>query len=218
MYFNNDQTAQLNGFVSQVEKRTGTEVVAAVVGKCDSYPEIPWKAFALTATISALAYLIQTIARPDWTTTLSVQLALFFVLGAGAAAALLALFWPAFGRLFLNRLRAETETEQYARAFFLERELFKTRARTGILMMVSLFERKVVIVPDTGIAGRLDAKALQAVISQMAPHLRGRDRFQALARGLSALEAELVKAGFGPLRETDNQISDSLIQQKGADR
>jgi putative membrane protein len=218
MYFNDDQTAQLNHLIRKIEQRTGVELVAAVVGKCDSYPEVPWKAFALAVSTIALIHLIQTIARPDWITAWSVQLALVFVLGAGAAVALLSIFWPAFGRLFLHRLRAETEAEQYARALFLERELFKTRARTVILILVSLFERTVVILPDSGVAGRLDTKVLQAIISRMAPYLRKGDRFQALAVGLSALEAGLLQAGFGPLRGSDDQIKETLIEEKGEDR
>ena len=131
---------------------------------------------------------------------------------------LLSIYWSAFGRLFLDRIRAEAEIEQYARAFFLERELFRTRARTGVLLLVSLFERRVVILPDSGVAGRLEQKALRKVINQMMPHLRRKERFQALVRGLSALEAELVKAGFGPAKKTDNELEDELIQQKGVDR
>jgi putative membrane protein len=218
MYFNNDQTTQLNDLIGKIERSTGIELVATVVGKCDSYPEIPWKAFALAVAINALAQLIQSVVQPDWTAVWSVQRAPVFILGIGAIFALLSIFWPAFGRLFLDRVRAETEIDQYARAFFFERELFRTKARTGILLLVSLFERRVVIVPDSGIAGRLEQKAFQAVIQQMAPHLSRKDRFQALLRGLSALEAELLQTGFGPAKKSDNEIPDELIQQKGADR
>jgi putative membrane protein len=218
MYFNNDQAAQLNDLIGKIERRTGIELVAAVVGKCDSYPEIPWKAFALAVAVSAMAQLIQAIVQPNWTADWSVQRTLVFILSIGAAVSLLSVFWPAFGRLFLDRMRAETEIDQYARAFFLERELFRTRTRTGILLLVSLFERRVVIVPDSGIAGRLEQKALQAVIHQMTPHLSRKDRFQALVKGLSALESELLQAGFGPAKKSDNEIPDELIQEKGADR
>ena len=218
MYFNDDQTAQMNHLIRKIEQRTGIELVAAVIGKCDSYPEVPWKAFALAAAAVALIHLIQVITRPGQISVWSVPLALVIVLGAGAGAALLSIFWPSFGRLFLNRLRTETEVEQYARALFLERELFRTRSRTGILILISLFERTVVIVPDNGVADRLDTNALQAVISQMTPDLRKGDRFQALARGLSSLEEVLVQTGFEPLRESGDQIKDTLIEEKGEDR
>jgi uncharacterized membrane protein len=58
---------------------------------------------------------------------------------------------------------------------------------------------------------------LQGIINQMTPHLRRKDRFQALVLGLSALEAELQKAGFGPVKKTDDELKDELIQQKGAE-
>jgi putative membrane protein len=218
MYFNNDQTNKLNDHIRKIEQRTGIELVAAVVGKCDSYPEIPWKAFALSVAFSTLVHVVQAVVRPDWTATWSVQRALMLILGVGMAIALLSVLWPAFGRLFLSRVRTETEIDQYARAFFLERELFHTRARTGILLLVSLFERRVVIIPDSGVAGRLEQKALQTVIHQMTPHLRSRDRFQALVRGLSALEEELLKSGFKPGQKIENELADELIQQKGEDR
>jgi len=218
MYFNNDQTAQLNALIEKIEQRTGIELVAAVVGKCDNYPEIPWKAFALAVAISTLAQLVLAIVQPDWTLAWSEQYLLVLILGISAAFTLLSVYWPAFGRLFLDSIRADAEIGQYARVFFLERELFRTRARTGILLLISLFERRVVILPDTGVAGRLEQKALRAVIQQMIPHLRRRDHFQALFRGLSALEAELLLTGSGPAKKTDNELKDELIQQKGVDR
>lgn len=218
MYFNSDQTARLNDLIKNVEQRTGIELVTAVVGKCDSYPEIPWKAFALAAALSGLAMLIQTIVRPGWTAGMSVPPSLFVIFGAGAAASLLSVFWPAFGRLFLDRRRAEAEITQYAKAFFLERELFRTRSRTGILILVSLFERRVVILPDSGAAGRIGQKALQAIIDEMTPHLRRKDRFEALARALSAIERELIRGGAGTLPKTGNELADEIIQQKGEDR
>lgn len=40
------------------------------------------------------------------------------ILGAGAALGLLTIFAPPLARLFLDRLRAETEVRQYAQAMF----------------------------------------------------------------------------------------------------
>lgn len=214
MYFNNDETSRLNDLVRQIEKRAGIEVVAAVVGKCDSYPEIPWKAFALAAAAGALAHTAAAILLPGW----SARYAPLIILGAGAVFALLSVFWPSFSRLFLDRARAETEVDQYARALFLQREIFRTRDRTGILVLIALFERKVVIVPDKGVNGRLSRNALDSVIGQMTPHLRSADRFQALARGLAALDTELLQAGFVPSDKGRNEIADEIIQQKGEDR
>ncbi len=218
MYFTDDQTANLKDLIGKIEKRTGVQLVAAVVGKCDSYPEIPWKAFALTSAVSSLAVLVQALVHDGCALLRVPQFAVAFVIGTGAACALLSVFWHAFGRLFLDRGRAEAEIDQYARAFFFEHELFRTSGRTGILLLVGLYERRVVIVPDSGVADRLGEKALPAVIDRMAPHLRRKDRFRALEQGLASLEAELLAAGFVPSSEAGNEIVEALIQDKGEDR
>ena len=218
MYFTDTQSVHLKDIIRKIEERAGIEMVAAVVGKCDSYPEIPWKAFALAAAVSALAQLAATLLFPGWSPVSSAWSAPLFIPGTGAILALFSVIWPACGRLFLDRARAETEVEQYARALFLERELFRTRDHTGILVLVGLFERRVVIVPDSGIAGRLDSELLHRVIDQMTPHLRRKDRYRAMAGGLTALEAELLKAGFGPARRTGNELADGIIQENGEAR
>ena len=38
---------EINELAQQFEQASGAQAVAAVVGKADDYPDIPWKAFAL---------------------------------------------------------------------------------------------------------------------------------------------------------------------------
>jgi putative membrane protein len=218
MYFTDDQTRRIQELTDRIERRTGVEILAAVVGKSDVYPEIPWKAFALGVSAAALLLSIRTIGQPEWAAAVGVLLPALFLLGTGSAAALISVFWPAIGRLFLDGTRAETETAQYARSLFLEREIFRARDRTGILLLVSLFERRVALLPDTGAARRLDPQALQNVITRMGTVLRRGDRCQALLEGLAALEEALIRAGFAAAAGTEDRIPEELIQQRGEDR
>ena len=52
-----------------LERAIGVEVVTIVVGKCDVYPEIVWKAFALGASLAALVVVVGDVVRPDWVTS-----------------------------------------------------------------------------------------------------------------------------------------------------
>jgi len=218
MYFSIDQTAQLNKRVGKLEKNTHVELVTAVVGRCDNYPEIPWKAFAMGTAICALLVLIQDYVLPGWTGSYRVLFNIVFVLGTGAFIALLTVFWPGFARLFLDKTRAKTEAEQFARSFFLEREIFKTRERTGILMLIGLFEHQVIILPDSGVADRVDPQDLKQVITQMTVSLKKGDFFKALNQGINALEDRLSEKGFKGVPGAVNQIPDEPIEQKGADK
>jgi putative membrane protein len=218
MYFSTEQTARLQELADRLERRTGVEILTAVVGKCDTYPEIPWKAFALGSAGGALAFWALTFLQPERIPAAGALLPVMIVLGAGALFVLLSVFWPAFARLFLDGTRAETETLQYARSVFWEREIFRTRDRTGILLLVSLFERRVVLLPDKGVENRLDPRNLPDVIAHMGTFLRRGDHAQAVQEGLSLLEEGLVKAGFTPSADARDRIPEEFIQEKGEDR
>jgi putative membrane protein len=217
MYFTEDQSAKIKEKIEQLEKNTGIELVTVVVDKCDVYPEIPWKAFALGVAFSAFAVTIHAFINPDWITVLREPLMAILVLGVGAVAALLTTFWPWFARLFLDRSRAALETEQHARSLFLEREIFNTRKRNGLMLLVGLFEHQVVALPDKGVSSRVEPESFQEVISAMRSGLRQGDRYQALITGLSTLEKRLITAGFKGVEGADDEIPDEFIQKKGAE-
>lgn len=216
-YFSEAQTSHFNTLARHLEQRTGVEIVATVVGKCDSYPEIPWKVFALGAALSALAQLIRLMVHPTWLTFTDILLHTIVILGIGAGVALLSSLWPAFGRLFLDSQRAAQETRQYAQTLFLERELFKTPRRCAILLLVGLFERQVVILPDSGIQDRLTPPALEAIIQAITARLRQGERYRALTDGLAALEAALQAAGITASGQHPDLITEEFIQDKGVE-
>ena len=188
---------------ARLEARTGVQVAAAVVGRCDAYPEIPWKAFALFSGLSLLA---ASLWHPD-----AVLGGLTFLLG-GAAAALATVFLPGFARLFLDAARREAETRQYAAAFFLANGLSRTQRRRAILLLVGVFERSVVVLPDSGLA--LAEAELQEVIARMTPQLAAGRVAPALREGLDALEALLAAKGYAG-GGTD-EIAQEVFEEKGA--
>ncbi|MDP1633815.1 MAG: TPM domain-containing protein [Gallionellaceae bacterium] len=191
---------------ARLEARTGVQVVAALVDRCDAYPEIPWKAFALGAAMAALV-----VAQG----LQGAVLATLTLLGAGASAALASVFLPAFARLFLQAGRRDTEMRQYAESFFLKHELFRTRERRGILVLIGLFERSVVILPDSGLRERIGTAELEDVIALMKPALAGGRHAAAMLDGLNALEALLVARGFTG-GTGDDEIAREVIEEKGA--
>ena len=130
----------------------------------------------------------------------------------GAAAALAAVFIPPFARCFAGHARREAEARQYATAFFLDHALSRTQRRNAILVLAGVFERTVVILPDSGL--RLGADELQGVIARMTPQLAAGRIAPALRDGFDALEALLVARGFsGGGRD---EIAQEVIEEKGA--
>ena len=182
--------------VAALERARGVEVVTVAVARADHYPEIPWRAGALAASIAALVVAIGDVLRPDWATSTTLLLALAAVLLSGAGAALATMVVRPFARLFLSRLRAEAETRQYAHAYFLDRQLFRTRRRNGILILVARFEHRVELVADIGFDGRVAADEWGSVIAPMVPLLREGRAEDAMIAGLDALDVLLASRDF----------------------
>ncbi len=196
--------------VKAIEAATGAEIVTLVVRKSDVYPETVWKAFALGASLSGLVVTLGDLARPDWITTTAVLWSAVAILGAGAVCALLCVASPAFARLFLRDSRASLEVSQYAKVQFLERELFATPARTAVLLVVSLLERRVVILADQGLRVRVTAAEWDAAIARMTGPLRGGDVGAAVLAGLDGIAAAL--AGKDIARGAGNAFGDGPIE------
>ncbi|HEX7043331.1 MAG TPA: hypothetical protein VF203_01830 [Burkholderiales bacterium] len=196
MLLTNDERERLDAAVAGVEAATGAQVVIACLPKSDAYPELPWLAFAFAAALAALVVFAAELFGWGWITGAGQWFSAAVVLIAGATAVLAAAFVPPFARLFLSRTRAEGEVRQQAQSLFLEHELFGTRERCGVLLLVSEFERQVVVLPDKGVRERVPAQVVQEVVNAMLGPLERGELAKAFDLGLSVLEAALVTHGF----------------------
>jgi putative membrane protein len=210
------ESAAIDRRVTTVEARTGVQVVAAVVPRSDSYVELPWKAFALGASLAALGVVAADMWLRPWATSTTALIHAVAILGSAATCALLAIFVPPFARGFLRRVRGHAAVKEYAESLFLRHELFRTRRRTAVLILVSRFERRVEILPDTGLHGRIGEAEWRQVIETMAPHLRDARPAQALEAAIDAVERLLVSKGFHADRGTTNELPNRPIEERGA--
>jgi putative membrane protein len=206
--------SRLDQQIAEVEKRTKTQIVLAVVKRSDAYAELPWKAFALGAALAGLLVFILDLRLSEWSTETMASVAAVVTLAGGATFALLTVLVPAFARRFLSLHRAETETHQYAESLFLDRELFATHGRTGVLVLVSLFERRVVLLPDKGLADRLTGDDMEEIIAAMTALLRRNHLSRALEAGLAQLSQTLQMTAPGR-PEGENELSNEVVEEDG---
>ncbi|MCC7039817.1 MAG: hypothetical protein IT516_05855 [Burkholderiales bacterium] len=208
-FLGSDEKAAIAARVAALEEALGIEIVTVVSARSDAYPEVVWKAFAVGTAFAALALAIGDLVQPDWVSGGLVLTSLVVVLATGALAALAAAWVPAFGRLFLNPEEAQAEVMQRAHDQFLERELFTTPERTALLIMVSLFERRVVVLPDKGLRALAGAAQWRGVVERMTHELRRGATGAAVLAGLDAVHALL--AGKPIARTAANVFADAPV-------
>jgi putative membrane protein len=208
-----EEKQELLARVAAFETATGVQLVTTMWPRCDDYPEIPWKSFAAGAAFGTLlvvlALLVPGFGALHALAGLTTGMTLVLVLGAGLVSAGVAVAVPPYARLFLSAARAEGEVLQTAQALFLEHELFKTSARTGVLMLVAAFEHRVVVLADRGLRAQLPAGALDEVVAAMTEPARSGAWPAAFAAGIGKLE-DIVRARGYTGRGNDNALPDSL--------
>jgi putative membrane protein len=203
---------RLDTLIVAMEKNTGAQIVLAVIQRSDSYAELPWKAFALGASISGFLVFILDHMSYGWYPGITVLIAVAGILAGGSVLALLTVLIPVFARRFLSAFRAEVEVRQYAESLFFSRELFATSKRTGILVLVSLFERKVVILPDKGVSNQLTEDVMRNIITSMTLSLKRGEITRAFETGLEQISKILGTQIQGTGK---NDLPDEIIEEKG---
>ena len=130
--------------VRQVEAQTAVEVVLAVRRRAAHHVETSI-AFGAACGLAGFAFMWFSDQVYDLA-TMPLDAAIAWVLGAAFCAAVAPL-----RRLLTPRAFRQRSAERAARAAFGALGIDKTRGRTGLLVFVALFERTVVLVPDSGI-------------------------------------------------------------------
>ena len=218
MAITQQEKQQLLERVAAFENATGVQLVTTLLARCDDYPEIPWKAFAAGVAFST-SLLMLGVVFPDvrafhFLAALPTVFVLIFVLGIGLVNVGVSILWPAYARLFLSEARADGEVRQSAQALFLEHELFATGTRTGVLMLVSAFEHRVLILADRNLRNRLPAGALDEVVMVMTPILRSAQWLAAFSAGIEKLQAIVHAHGFNGRSDSD-VLPDHLDHEEG---
>lgn len=191
--------------IASVEERTAGELVVACLGRSDDYVG-PRMTFA---ALGALA--LATVAHLIW---LDVDATWF--LGMQVPAALL-LFWafgiPGLLRLMLPPGYRSQVVEMRAERMFLERGIFDTRDRSGVLILLSELEHRAVILGDKGVHERVKTDGWQDHVRHIGDGIRAGKPADGVCKVIEEV-GEILARDF-PVRPDDvNELPNTVIDEK----
>lgn len=204
---------KLEELVAETEKTTGIQIVLSSALRSDSYPEIPWKAFAAGVSVSGFIFFLVNTTTDYWFSQVVVTSAIITMLLTGIISALITVFSPVFAKLYLSHIRSEEEVKQYAESLFLSKKIFSTKNRNGILIHISLFEKTVIIIPDSGLEKFITESQVKNIISKMGSFLKDKKVFEAFEVSLKNL-LEII-TDKNKTSSYENELPDDIIQEKG---
>ena len=202
-FFTKVEKQQIAATIAGVEGKTSGEIVAMVVAASDAYPEASLLA---GLTIGGLAALLVTDLF------LADNLGYFVPLFACGVILIgsLAKIFPPLLRLFIPGSRLEARVAERAFRAFYEKKLHATRDNTGVLFFISLLERKVWILADSGIYQKISQEILIAYAKNIAVGIKQGQACNALCREIEAVGDILIR--HFPIKPDDtNELSNEVI-------
>ena len=133
------------------------------------------------------------------------------IVGAGLTAAGLAAFVPSFKRVLAGRKRLAKFVHRRALQAFVEREVFDTRDRTGILLYVSLFEHRIEVLGDAGINRKVTADDWSDVVLRIREGIKAGNLAGGLLEGIRVCGELLHSSGIEIRPDDTNELSDDII-------
>ncbi len=195
--------------VQDAEKKTSGEIVPFVVEQSDDYERAIWRGGSAAGVVALLAFLVLSLFTGFWLPfTLPVVLAVILAsFGCGLA---MTQFIAPLKRLLAGRALMQRRAGQRAADAFISEEVFDTRERTGILLFVSLFERQVLVVGDSGINARVKQEEWDDVVQTVIGGIRKGSYGDGLVDAIGKCGALLERRGVERRHDDTDELRDDL--------
>lgn len=191
----------------RAEGRTSGEVVSYSVDRSDEYPEATWKACGLGALLAVLAATCWNAWSGHWGADVLWILVPPWV---GAALGWLAARNETVRRSLVSEDVLERRVRLRAESAFLEEEVFKTRDRTGVLLFLTLFEHRVVVLADEGIHQQVAQAEWKGISDRLARGIKEGRAADALIEAIRACGKLLEHRRVERRDDDENELADEL--------
>lgn len=199
--FNDADRAVIESAVREAEQKTSAEIIPVAATASGRYDRAEDIFGVLTALVLVAGCWIafQGVTYGGWGVSYRLNLAvllLLFIVGfiAGSAAAT----WVPMLKLpFIAREEIEHELERSAAAAFHRFELRRTDGGNGVLLYISLFERRVLVLPDRSITARVAPESWNEVCDLIVAGLRAGEPADGLRQAIGRC-AEILAAVCPP--------------------
>ncbi len=198
---------EIHAAVQAAESRINAEIVPIFARASAAYESVYWRGGFIAAAIAGLVLTLAhravdvVIFMPPW-------LWLMICLTSGLAGAWLVGAAPAFRRLLAGRETMYRSVYRAARVHFVDHDVTHTTQRTGIMIYVSFFERRAIILCDCGIEELVPAQKWQEIVDALAAGIRAGDVCTSVCTAIAACAALVEASGIRNTADDDNELGD----------
>ena len=198
----------ISAAVAEAEKQTAGEIVPLVVSTSYHYPMADVIGGASLALPAALL-LTPLIGGWFWIGPWNLWLFLGLFSLIFPAALLIVRHTLALKRMFISNREIEEEVKEAAATSFFRKGVFRTRDETGVLIFISLFERRVWVLADRCINRKVPQGRWDAIVAGIVAGIREKRAVEAICTAVADIGGLLAE--HFPIRDDDQDELTNLI-------
>lgn len=210
-FLTDDERAQVTAAVKEAEKLTAGEIVVMIISASYHYP----MANIIGATIFGLPLaLIFATLTGEWLWIggqnmwlLLGFLTVFFILFHEIVKRTL---W--LKRRFISEREFKEEVEEAAITHFFNQGLYRTRDETGVLVLISVFERKVWVLADKGINAKVHEGQWDNIVKMIVDGIKQKRQTEAICKAVEKI-GHLLNEHF-PIKPDDTDELENVIIER----
>ena len=210
-FLSDDERARVTEAVKAAEKLTAGEIVVMIISASYHYP----LANVIGAAVFSIPLaLILTTLTGEWLWIGGQNMWLFL----GWQAGLFILFhevikrWAWLKRRLISERELNEEVHEAATTQFFNQGLYRTRNETGVLVLISVFERKVWVLADRGINEKVEADQWDEIIKMIIGGIKQNRQTEAICEAVEKIGA-LLKSNF-PIKPDDtNELKNLIVEE-----
>ena len=205
-FLTHDQVMKITQAVVSAEKGTRGEIVPMIVQRSTPIGHLPLYSTVIVFSL----FLLVLLEWQPWWLLIGWGLPLVAALLIALVAGFLLARWPVLQRALIPAHDQESQVWQRAHCEWAMSKIQKTQERTGILIFVSVMERKAIVLADDGVAKFYNEDTWKEVVQILGQHLsknQWTEGFQkAIARCGEILKKHLPSGATNP-----NELDDAPI-------
>ncbi|PLX82516.1 MAG: hypothetical protein C0614_06145 [Desulfuromonas sp.] len=205
-FFDADERQRIEAAVKAAESKTSGEIVQMVVDESYDYP----RAELVGGGIMALAlglFVSWSIGHDSIWWFLPAFIVAYFIFSQAIRN------FPDLKRRLINPAEFDVEVREKALVSFVEQGLHETRDKTGILILISLFEHRVQVLADSGINAKVPEHTWDEIVDIITAGLKSDDACAAVCKAIERC-GELLKDQFPVTADDVDELPNLIIEEK----
>lgn len=203
-FFTQEEQQKIEAAVKKAEEKTSGEIVPMVVNSSYEYPRAELIGGGTLALAVGLIVSWAVGGESIWW-FLPVFIVGFFVFQ------LLIRNLPDLKRKLIHPEEFDIEVREKALVSFVEQGLHETRDKTGILILISLFERRVQVLADSGINAKVPEHTWDEIVTIITHGLKGGTSCDAICQAVE-LCGERLQEHFPRKADDTDELSNLIIE------